>query len=76
MQGQTVRLPLAGEIMPHLTFVSASGERVRVFDYRRRRNLVLIFGGVGLRRTRGLRTSRKLSKSTPNTADNIDNPRK
>jgi len=32
--------------MPDLTFVSTSGERVRVSDYRGRLNLILIFGGT------------------------------
>lgn len=40
---QATRPPSAGEMMPDCTLVSMNGKRIRVSDYRGRRNLVLIF---------------------------------
>lgn len=47
VQGQTVQLPVPGEIMPDFTLLSTGGESVRISDYRGRRNLILIFTGTG-----------------------------
>lgn len=40
---QTTRPPSVGEMMPDFALVSMNGSRVRISDYRGRRNLVLIF---------------------------------
>ncbi|TAM78768.1 MAG: redoxin domain-containing protein [Acidobacteria bacterium] len=40
-------LLLAGEMMPDLALVSATGKLVRISDYRGRRNLVVVFCGNG-----------------------------
>lgn len=46
-QGQTTRIPLAGEMAPDFTLVSTTSEHVRVSDYRGRLNLILVLCGKG-----------------------------
>lgn|SRR5574337_1306340 len=46
-QDQTTGILLPGGMMPDLAFVSATGRRLRISDYRGRRNLVVVFCGNG-----------------------------